>query len=106
MPQSLEDLVEQFMEEGLSKEEAIKAAKKRFLQETKAKPKKSLKVAETEGDRLDKIELQMEKQFNKIKKDLQKKQKNKNNINKKKILTAKKGGKIGDKLVASFYKGV
>ena len=106
MPQSLEDLVEQFMEEGLSKEEAIKAAKKRFLQETKAKPKVSIKVAETEGDRLDKIELQMEKQFNKIKKDLQKKQKNKNNINKKKILTAKKGGKIGDKLVASFYKGV
>ena len=30
MPQSLEDLVEQFREEGLSEEEAIKAAKKRF----------------------------------------------------------------------------
>ena len=43
MPHSLEDLVEQFMEEGLSKEEAIKAAKKRFLQETKAKPKVSIK---------------------------------------------------------------
>ena len=34
MPHSLEDLVEQFEEEGLSKEEAIKAAKKRFLKET------------------------------------------------------------------------
>ena len=41
----------------------------------------------------------MEKQFNKIKKDLQKKQQNKNKINKKKVLTAKKGGKIADKLV-------
>ena len=30
MPQSLEDLVEQFREEGLSKEEAIEAAKKRW----------------------------------------------------------------------------
>ena len=47
----------------------------------------------------------MEKKFNKIKKDLQKKQQNKNNINKKKIIRAKKGGKIGDKLVASFYGG-
>ena len=106
MPQSLEDLVEQFMEEGYSKDEAVKLAKKRFLQETKVKSKPRIKLAETEGDRLDKIELQMEKQFNKIKKDLQKKQQNKNKINKKKVLTAKKGGKIGDKLVASFYKGV
>ena len=40
MPQSLEDLVEQFEEEGLSKEEAIKAAKKRFLKETKRNKKK------------------------------------------------------------------
>jgi hypothetical protein len=39
MPQSLEDLVEQFREEGLSESEAVKAAKKRFLQETKAKQK-------------------------------------------------------------------
>ena len=39
MPQSLEDLVEQFEEEGLSKEEAIKAAKKRFLKETKRNKK-------------------------------------------------------------------
>ena len=39
MPQSLEDLVEQFREEGLSKEEAIEAAKKRFLKETKRKTK-------------------------------------------------------------------
>ena len=39
MPQSLEDLVEQFMEEGLSKEEAIEAAKKRFLKETKRNKK-------------------------------------------------------------------
>ena len=55
MPQSLEDLVEQFMEEGLSKEEAIKAAKEKILTGDKAKPKVSIKVAETEGDRLDKI---------------------------------------------------
>ena len=39
MTQSLEDLVEQFKEEGLSESEAVKAAKKRFLQETKAKQK-------------------------------------------------------------------
>jgi len=39
MPQSLEDLVEQFKEEGYSTEEAIKLAKKRFLQETKVKQK-------------------------------------------------------------------
>jgi len=105
MPQSLEDLVEQFMEEGYSKDEAVKLAKKRFLQETKVKSKPRIKLAETEGDRLDKIELQMEKDFNKIKKDLQKKQKNKNKINNKKIIRTKEGGKIGDKLVASFYGG-
>tara|TARA_S200002703_G_C3671036_1_gene206017 strand:+ start:54 stop:227 length:174 start_codon:yes stop_codon:yes gene_type:complete len=39
MPQSLEDLVEQFREEGLSESEAVKAAKKRFLQETKRNKK-------------------------------------------------------------------
>jgi len=107
MPQSLEDLVEQFMEEGYSKDEAVKLAKKRFLQETKVKSKPRIKLAETEGDRLDKIELQMEKRFNKIKKDLQNKQqnKNKNKINNKKIIRTKEGGKIGDKLVASFYGG-
>jgi len=44
MPQSLEDLVEQFREEGLSESEAVKAAKKRFLQETKAKPKQKRKI--------------------------------------------------------------
>ena len=106
MPQSLEDLVEQFMEEGYSKEESIKLAKKRFLQETKVKSKPRIKLAETEGDRLDKIELQMEKDFNKIKKELQNKNKNKNKdkINNK-IIRTKKGGKIGDKLVASFYGG-
>ena len=106
MPQSLEDLVEQFMEEGLSKSEAVKAAKKRFLEEAKVKPKSRIKLAETEGDRLDKIELQMEKDFNKIKKELQNKNKNKNKdkINNK-IIRTKKGGKIGDKLVASFYTG-
>ena len=105
MPQSLEDLVEQFMEEGYSKEESIKLAKKRFLQETKVKSKPRIKLAETEGDRLDKIELQMEKDLNKIKKDLQNKQQNKNKINNKKIIRTKEGGKIGDKLVASFYGG-
>ena len=31
MPQSLEDLVEQFKEEGYSTEEAIKLAKKKIL---------------------------------------------------------------------------
>jgi len=64
MPQSLEDLVEQFREEGLSESEAVKAAKKRFLQETKAKPKQ-----------------------------------------KRKIIKAKQGGSIGNKLVASIYGG-
>jgi len=39
MSQSLEDLVEQFEEEGLSKDEAIKAAKKRFLKKTKRNKK-------------------------------------------------------------------
>ena len=46
MPQSLEDLVEQFREEGLSESEAIKAAKKRFLEEAKAKPKSRMQVAD------------------------------------------------------------
>ena len=49
MPQSLEDLVEQFREEGLSEEEAIKAAKKRFLQETKRKTKTKVRKAKFGG---------------------------------------------------------
>lgn len=100
-----EKIKEELEEEGLTGKELDKAIEKRFLQETKVKSKKNIKVAETEGDRLDKIELQMEKKFNKIKKDLQKKPKNKNNINRRKIIRTKKGGKIGDKLVASFYGG-
>ena len=49
MPQSWEDLVEQYEEEGLSKEEAIKAAKKRFLQETKRKTKTKVRKAKFGG---------------------------------------------------------
>ena len=98
MPQSLEDLVEQFEEEGLSKKEAIKAAKKRFLQETKANPKSRMQVAD-------------KKSYNNlIKKELQKQQeKNKKNKNKKNIkiktIKAKQGCSIGNKFVASIYGG-
>ena len=98
MPQSLEDLVEQFEEEGLSKDEAIKAAKKRFLQEVKVKPKSRMQVAD-------------KKSYNNlIKKELQKQQeKNKKNKNKKNIkiktIKAKQGGSIGNKFVASIYGG-
>jgi|TARA_Y100000004_G_scaffold11743_1_gene12716 hypothetical protein len=49
MPQSLEDLVEQFREEGLSEEEAIKAAKKRFLKETKRKTNTKVRKAKFGG---------------------------------------------------------
>ena len=98
MPQSLEDLVEQFREEGLSESEAVKAAKKRFLQETKAKSKSRMQVAD-------------KKLYNNlIKKQLQKQQeKNKNKKNKKNIkiktIKAKQGGSIGNKFVASIYGG-
>ncbi len=98
MPQSLEDLVEQFIEEGLSESEAIKAAKKRFLEEAKAKPKSRMQVTD-------------KKSYNNlIKKELQKQQeKNKKNKNKKNIkiktIKAKQGGSIGNKFVASIYGG-
>ena len=100
MPQSLEDLVEQFMEEGLSKEEAIKAAKKRFLQETKINKNTSVAMVKKEYDDLIIKQLQKQQKKEKINK-----KKNKKILTIKKI-EAKKGGKIGDKLVASFYKGV
>jgi hypothetical protein len=100
MPQSLEDLVEQFMEEGLSKEEAIKAAKKRFLQETKINKNTSVAMGKKEYDDLIKKQLQKQQKKEKLNK-----KKNKKILTIKKI-EAKKGGKIGDKLVASFYKGV
>ena len=45
----------------------------------------------------------MEKQFNKIKKIYKRNNKIKIKLIRSKILRAKKGGKIGDKLVASFY---
>jgi len=98
MPQSLEDLVEQFIEEGLSESEAVKAAKKRFLQEVKVKSKSRMQVAD-------------KKSYNNlIKKELQKQQeKNKKNKNKKNIkiktIKAKQGGSIGNKFVASIYGG-
>lgn len=70
MPQSLEDLVEQFMEEGYSKEESIKLAKKRFLQETKVKSKPRMQMAD-------------KKSYNDLIKKELKKQQAKRNKNKK-----------------------
>ena len=101
MPQSLEDLVEQYEEEGLSKEEAIKAAKKRFLQETKVKSKPRMQVADKKSYN-DLIKKELKKQ--------QEKNKNKKNIKiknlKVKTIKTKEGGSIGEKLVASFYGGL
>jgi len=100
MPQSLEDLVEQFMEEGYSKEESIKLAKKRFLQETKVKSKPRMQMADKKSYN-DLIKKELKKQ--------QEKNKNKKNINKKdlkvKTIKANKGGSIGNKFVASIYGG-
>jgi hypothetical protein len=98
MPQSLEDLVEQFREEGLSESEAIKAAKKRFLEEAKAKPKSRMQVADKKSyNNLIKKQLQKQQEKNKI-------NKNKKNI-KIKTIKAKQGGSIGNKFVASIYGG-
>jgi len=96
MPQSLENLVEQFRDEGYSLEESIKLAKKRFLEEAKAKPKSRMQVADKKSyNNLIKKELQKQQEKNK---------KNKKNI-KIKTIRANKGGSIGNKFVASIYGG-
>ncbi len=74
-----EKIKEELEEEGLTGKELDKAIEKRFLQETSVKPKRTIKKSPQ--------------------KNIQVRQKTIKKI------AAKEGGKIGDKLVASFYGG-
>ena len=95
-----EKIKEELEEEGLTGKELDKAIEKRFLQETKINKNTSVAMGKKEYDDLIKKQLQKQQKKEKINK-----KKNKKILTIKKI-EAKKGGKIGDKLVASFYKGV
>ncbi len=75
-----EKIKEELEEEGLTGKELDKAIEKRFLQETSIKPKRTI-----------------------TKKSPQKNIKVRQKTIKR--IAAKEGGKIGDKLVASFYGG-